>query len=351
MQARSSRPCLCLPIPHNWRETPRRSLASRLATPKVEKSIKQVGGKVLLFGAGASHGAGHVLPFEPPLGREAYDRLADAYPREWGPGSLLARFASQFRGQGFEKTMFEEVFGWIPTWDVLLAQRAMALYFARFSPDPTGNDLYSRLVQRLRETDELGRITFASLNYDCVLEQAATQLGLRVDYSGNTPDSGTVAVLKPHGSCNFITTDVAPYRAQLAARGFFLDCGMDYLPSTGLESLLASTFAQTRACYFPVLSLYASYRNSLVSDRRIQEIRNQWSNRVSEASVIGIVGVRPNPDDPYIWEAMRSTPARPAFIGARSDFEGWSSANRRFEFLGNTFEEGFENLIATLLAA
>ena len=31
---------------------------------------------VILFGAGASYGSGHVLPQAPPLGAELYDALA-----------------------------------------------------------------------------------------------------------------------------------------------------------------------------------------------------------------------------------------------------------------------------------
>jgi hypothetical protein len=39
---------------------------------------------VILFGAGASYGAGHVLPQVPPLGPNLYDALAAQYPDKWG---------------------------------------------------------------------------------------------------------------------------------------------------------------------------------------------------------------------------------------------------------------------------
>jgi hypothetical protein len=49
-------------------------------------------GKVLfLFGAGASKGAGHIDPTDPPSGADVYDRLAWECPSVWGAGSQLGR--------------------------------------------------------------------------------------------------------------------------------------------------------------------------------------------------------------------------------------------------------------------
>ena len=63
---------------------------------------------VLLFGAGASKGAGHVQPDAPPLMSELYERLAEQHPAEWGPASDPGKYSSQFR-QDFEKTYSEVV--------------------------------------------------------------------------------------------------------------------------------------------------------------------------------------------------------------------------------------------------
>ena len=46
---------------------------------------------VILFGAGASYGAGHVLPQVPPLGPNLYDALAAQYPDKWGSESHLGK--------------------------------------------------------------------------------------------------------------------------------------------------------------------------------------------------------------------------------------------------------------------
>jgi hypothetical protein len=44
-------------------------------------------------GAGASKGAGHILPYDHPLGTEVYDRLAEHFPTEWGLGYQLSRYS------------------------------------------------------------------------------------------------------------------------------------------------------------------------------------------------------------------------------------------------------------------
>src|SRR3990170_7499469 len=48
---------------------------------------------VLLFGAGASFGAGDILPERPPLGRQLFGELARCFPSSWGGLSRRYRVA------------------------------------------------------------------------------------------------------------------------------------------------------------------------------------------------------------------------------------------------------------------
>ncbi len=113
----------------------------------------------ILFGAGASKGATHITPSQPPLGKDLYDRLAKDFPKEWGSESRLGRYSDGLR-QDFERTMSDEVCRWVPSIAVLEWQRPMARYFARFAPDGTGDDLYSRLLRFLREHGKIQRAMF-----------------------------------------------------------------------------------------------------------------------------------------------------------------------------------------------
>jgi hypothetical protein len=56
-----------------------------------------------LFGAGASHGTGGVLPEQPPLGFELYSILERTYPGSWGsfPSDIRDAFIRNFE-QGMQ---------------------------------------------------------------------------------------------------------------------------------------------------------------------------------------------------------------------------------------------------------
>ncbi len=156
--------------------------------------------RIALFGAGASYGAGHILPKAPPLGKDLYKELARYYPPSWGslPKEIKASFET-----GFEQ-------GMQVLWDkyssnIALLMRHMTLYLAQFRPDGSHQDLYSRLFRELKNHGITSRILFSTLNYECLLEIAASALGLKVDYGESEVTSNTVQIMKLHGSCNFLS--------------------------------------------------------------------------------------------------------------------------------------------------
>jgi len=107
---------------------------------------------VILFGAGASYGAGHVLPQATPLGADLYDALAVQYPREWGSASHLGKmWGTQFRAD-FERTMGEEVLPWVSSLTLLEWHRRVAEFFARYRLEDGGLDML--LAAALSAADE-----------------------------------------------------------------------------------------------------------------------------------------------------------------------------------------------------
>jgi hypothetical protein len=273
--------------------------------------------------------------------------VAEHFPKEWGPGSHLSRYSEGFR-KDFEKTMFDEVCRWNPSLSILEWYRSMALYFSRFTPDPTGEDLYSRLLWSLRDKGKIRDVVFASLNYDCIFEQAAYRLGLKVDYSGEEPQGDIYPVLKIHGSCNFITDNLQQMKAYLSSPGHYLGCGMNYLQLTNLENILQSKFTDYFGSYYPVMSLYSFGKNSIVAGTRMQKIRNTWHQRVVNASLVAVIGVRPNREDSHIWTPIHETSARLLYIGSKEHFNEWQVANHNFKHLGEKFDETFNSLVTSL---
>ena len=302
---------------------------------------------VLLFGAGASKGATHILPYDPPLGIEVYDRLAECFPKEWGPGSQLSRYSEGLR-QNFEKTMFDEVCFWNPSLSILEWQRSMALYFSRFTPEPAGEDLYSKLLLFLRDRGKIRDVVFASVNYDCIFEQAAYRLGLQVDYSGGEARENVIRVLKVHGSCNFITENIERLRPYLKSSNSAIECKIDYLQPVGIEQVLTSKFSNPYAPYYPVMSLYSFGKNSIVAGGKIQEIRNAWYQYVLNTSLVAIIGVSPNKDDSHIWKPMQDTSAKLFYIGSQCHFKKWQVANPNFKYVGERFNEAFDSFLGLL---
>jgi len=152
----------------------------------------------VLMGAGASFGCGNVDPEAPPLGNQLFEKLKRALPDSWG--SLLTSDENDVFRCDFEQGMAQ--IRRKPAAQRLLID--MALYFSTFRA--TGPNCYSRLLELLDRTPDL-QCVFCTLNYDLLLEQAITSngrslwtLGRTVGVVGPPP----VAVLKPHGSCNYI---------------------------------------------------------------------------------------------------------------------------------------------------
>jgi len=305
-----------------------------------------------LFGAGASYGAGHVLPTTPPLGNTLYDALAREYPNNWGPNSMIGRRYADGLRTNFEETFTNEVSRSIPAIDVLEWFCDVARFFAKFSLDGTGSDLYTRLLAILKSRDVLATATFASLNYDCLFELAAAGLGLYVNYFARDDDPSALQVLKLHGSSNFITDEFSALRPYLTNPGSALGCRLNVLPARNLQKVLEGKFRDSiHNCYFyPILSLYAVGKNTHLAPEKIQEFRNAWSQEAAQATHLAIVGVRFNSQDHHITDPVRATTAHTVlYVGSGEDFEPWHSLNSNCQHLGERFEESFARLCDALL--
>ena len=114
---------------------------------------------IFLFGAGASAGAGCVLPERPPLGTQLFPELRRLFPGSWGslPSSIQGRLEIDFEDG---MAMAAQQIGMA----VASLMRDMAVYFVQFRPVERGS-LYNRLVQYLRDRGLLDRTIFSTLNY------------------------------------------------------------------------------------------------------------------------------------------------------------------------------------------
>src|SRR6185437_13899636 len=98
----------------------------------------------------------------------------------------------------FEKGMAQ--FRWERDTDTTALLREMALYFAEFVPGPTNR--YHSLLRAIRRSRH--RTVIATTNYDLLLESAVDAAKLRTAYQAVNIPKNNVAILKIHGSCNFL---------------------------------------------------------------------------------------------------------------------------------------------------
>jgi hypothetical protein len=299
---------------------------------------------LILFGAGASYGSNSVLPHPPPLGKDLYPQLAAEFPAAWGVKSPFHRYDADLR-RDFEETMFNRVCDRVPTLTLLESHQKMALYFSQFTIGNPPDNLYYRLLAFLQEKGLLANTTLASLNYDCLIEQAVAALGLEVDYYCDRPSKDCVRLLKPHGSCHFITADISAQRYQLTNPNSMLGCKMNILPTVLLLDRLTSHFSDLSAGYYPIMSVYTWWKNTNIAVGTIEKIRNSWTEYANKASTIAIIGASFANNDDHITDAIQNTGTeRVLYIGGTSEYEKWRALNGNIHLVSNRFQDGFERL-------
>jgi hypothetical protein len=290
---------------------------------------------VVLLGAGASFGSVDsrfgTASKTPPLGSCLFNELeAVSGVASSLPDPLKVLFRNDFEvGMAH---LFEERRD-----DVISFQRELAHYLAFFTPGL--GSVYAKMLRNLG----IIRVIYSSLNYDLLLELSARLLGHRVMYSPRKQE-GTVRVLKLHGSVNF-WPDTGPIVLRnvnvvnLNIQGS--DIGAPIKICSQDETLLK---CRTENSLAPAIAMYAQGKSVRVSSEYVRQQQAWWSEEVTRASMIFVVGVRVNPADRHVWDALGQTPARMTYFGfedSRNSFTQWKSTwNKRNAFfeLAN-FEE------------
>ena len=282
--------------------------------------------------------------------KDLYKDLAKLLPQDWGPKSQLAQYADKFRSD-FEDAFSTYVLGLSndsPSIFLLEKQRPLAEYFSRFTLNPSGQDLYSKLLSALCASEKIQRTIFGSLNYDCLLDQAAYRLFRTLpNYHCSRIDSETgVRIAKLHGSCNFVTQKITQVQKAITTSSrVSIDGEIEFLPPEDLERILKKKLNGADTIY-PVMCQISHWKDNFYAPGKIQEIRNKWSEALETAAMVVVVGVSYNPNDWHVLEAIKkATPERLLYIGGNNDFDKWAETNGCAEHIEDTFEAGFQRLM------
>lgn len=295
---------------------------------------------VFLFGAGASHGAGNIIPETPPLGSQLYSALTTIYPDTWG--ALPTEIKDKFVSVGFEVGMGDLYERYSHVVAELMNQ--LAVYLIQFRP-ATGSSLYCKLIKFLHQHDLLVRTVVSTLNYDCILEFSVLAQGIGITYF----DAGIgmeLPVWKLHGSCNMFSKNVKA-SGILYSKGVVFEGGLEAYLDIGTvveKAIVAQALA-------PAMCLYMRGKPVQISPSVISKVQQMWREQVAAANKVFCIGVNPWPEDGHIWDSLKLTQATLYFLGDQDAFKKWTSMHRSgpSEFLGTQFHTGYEQIERALV--
>lgn len=285
-----------------------------------------------MFGAGASFGVGDVKPGCPPLGKDLYQWLRATCPTTWGvvSGSLHSAFENDFEigmSQAWASGTIEV--------QALLVDIGKA--FAGFEPIPGGRNRYAELLKTMSTNRLIDRTVVATLNYECLLELSATQLGLSVDYELGRRNAGYLQLLKPHGSCNFLLPQNIKFiNSTMSGVGQYYEGPVEAVwPPSKAVAYFASGQSMPAA-----MSLFAPGKPTPVAKGLVDNLRKAWREACQSAEVIAIIGVRPIWADAHVWDPIIASRSDVWYVG---DDQSCGAIQARFDrtilLLGHTFED------------
>lgn len=300
---------------------------------------------LLLFGAGASHGSEDCTPYCPPLGNTLF---AELQSRGFLAAASDAPLVKVFRKDGFEEGMLRLMTERPLAVTALL--RELALYFVQFDPGP--ENLYTKVVRWA--IDSLADTTFATLNYDTLLEQAISGAGYRIAYAAHPVPAKNLAVLKIHGSCHFLLDE---------RFGRFEDVGFSVQPQAPAVLDMPCWPARNRQevrdwctrndSVAPAIACYMRGKPIPFGQKCVRPQVAAFQREVGRAQKIFIVGVRVAPEDDHIWgsDALATARAPISYVGFPSDeadLMAWSQGHGRPKdrVIAQTFREALPILKA-----
>ncbi len=291
---------------------------------------------VFLFGAGASYGAGDIIPEPPPLGKDLYQTLAAEFPGSWGglPKALRREFMSDFeRGMAILYAHYSMA--------VSRLMRELAAYLVQFRPH-SGRSLYCELLRKLQSLSLLDSTVLSSLNYDCALDFSMARQALVPDYFGVRAGGDATPLWKLHGSCNMFCSNLQ------VGLGVQFSAGIDF--EGGIEATLDPGDV-IRRCLTqalpPAMCLYMEGKPLHVSPSVIKQVQAMWAGAVSRADAVFCIGVAPHPPDRHVWGPLAATIGTLHYIGEARAFRTWAQDYRTgpTEYIAPYFHTGFDALV------
>ena len=289
---------------------------------------------LVLLGAGASHGSEPSKVGTPPLGDKLFGELCKL-------GGVASRISDDikkvFDDQGFEVGM--GLFNDRLRVQLQSFHRELSCYLADFVP--SDQSYYIQLLKILSGRN----VIFSSLNYDMMLEEAATMLGMSVDYCLER-EPNRLRLIKPHGSINFWPRSRPSAFQNISFSG----------PGAALEATVqpVDRVAAKHRCgvdtaFSPAISMYAKGKEVSVCPSFVLAQQEMFADACERASRIIIIGVRVVSEDSHIWGPLSDSGAEITYYGDKVDevkLREWeASVNRKnVNFVEGYFDKAVDQI-------
>jgi len=221
----------------------------------------------------------------------------------------------------------------------------MARFFSIFRVPEGATNLYVKLIESLTGRND---ILWGTLNYECILELAATLRGRSISYFLD-PGSGAPGfpVWKLHGSCNFKVSGLEATRG-IRYSGSGITFGGSIEP---IDPGKVKEYYSGNTALYPAMALYAADKPISMSPGPIREAQTRWNNHILACERVLVIGVRPYPEDCHIWESLAKTSAELAAVGDKDAFQSWAAERRPkrgVKMLGSRWVDASEAVIEFL---
>jgi hypothetical protein len=339
--------------------------------------------RVVVFGAGASHGSRDPRP---PLGAELHVYVRKYLCAAWNELGCLEegaefptdRIRRELRARLDDTQSFETLVSKLiraPREQLFLKKLNLLMAYALTPPvadDPRADgafeetrDVYDRfLAATVHSPQELESATFVTFNYDCLLERAICRCLGPVPLQGEgrclckhvdcqlTDNSGGVEVLKPHGSINWVADilqgdgsiaedEEIPVVATLSAGGVF-----EWKKIRAVVSPIGQGHEEI------VIAHYAPEKRPQINPGTLSKIRDLARARIEEAGFITIIGLHLPADlveDPFLYELLEAMKRVKATGQAQVDYinlDPSETQKARSSFGFNVLKKTFDEYVA-----
>ncbi|MBP1129001.1 hypothetical protein JOE25_000544 [Serratia sp. PL17] len=245
---------------------------------------------LFIIGAGASYGSGPCHPNNPAMGNKLLSELIKAK----GEASKLKPSTIEVFERNFEMGM-DEIYRNKEV-NIVEFLRDMAYYFLNF--EIKEGNVYLDLINKIKNK----QCVIASTNYDLLIEQAISGLGLQFQYAGPPSISKNIPLLKIHGSCHFLPIvpdclfDIS-FDFEPNSGAILVDSPIK--PATSKEEVI--TFMDKHKKFAPALAIYHPKKEVLFCPEDIERQKAHFCLEIEKAKNIIIIGLSINKADEHIW--------------------------------------------------